>query len=226
LIYSNLKGEEKYSDAFYSYITFHQIYFHFKNYLFIRKKSKKDRILEFTDIFQDIFSDNFLIFKEMTKYLDKDSLSYMNIWLDGFFMNSFKKLKDNKIEYKFRDIEPELFFLIILFLALPKISGIFSEIPFSHIIDFSDKTENDWENAINLFKDLDLINFDNDLYLRKVGDFIFNFFGIYARIDKNGVFYFNDEQKMKCLDFLDILSEKTDRFINKIFKLRGFTSSN
>ena len=222
LIYENLKTGEEYSDVFYSYITFHQIYFHLKNYFFIKRRQDKPYKLEFADIFQEIFSDNYVIFKEMTKYLNKHFLFYMNIWLDGFFINTFKKLKEDKTDFKYRDIEPELFFLIILFLALPKISDAFNEISFIHIINFSDKTEKDWENAINLFDNIDLINFDNQTYLNKVKDFIFNFFGLYTRIDKEGYFYFSDEQKVKCVNFLNMLSDKTTDFINKIVELRGF----
>ncbi|HOV15407.1 MAG TPA: hypothetical protein PK771_14060, partial [Spirochaetota bacterium] len=125
IIFTNLKDNEDYPTVFYSYITFQQIYFHLKNFLLIKKGQKSPYKLEFVDIFKEVFLDNFLIFKEMTKYLNESFVGYMNIWLDGFFINTFRKLKNNKIKYKLRHIEPELFFLIILFCAFPKLSSTF-----------------------------------------------------------------------------------------------------
>jgi len=219
LIYANVKDGDDFSKIFYSYITFHQIHFHLKNYILSTKKKFNGYKREFIDIFQDIFVDNFLIFKELSKYLKEDYFHYMNLWLDGFFLSLFRKyVGEQKI--KKQRIQPELFFAVILFLALPKISKYFNDVPFTSIIQFQEATQKDWEEALDIIDKLDLKEYLNSDCNKVIRDFLLIFMDLNVLINDDGNFYFDDEGTVKCLDFMDILSKKTNEMIANIKKIR------
>jgi hypothetical protein len=218
LIFNSLQPGDEYSDVLYSYITFHQIYFHLKNYLLI-KKQKYGYKNEFVDIFQDIFLDNFLIFKELSTLLKDRYTHYMNIWLDGFFISLFRKLMEDSVK-KCHRIEPQLFFIIILFLSLPEISSGFEEIPFTSIIHFQESTHVDWKAALEEIIEIDIHKPSSRKSIEKIRHFLLIFLNLTVSVDQYDNLYFDEINTLKCVDLLNVLMEKTDEMIDNIKKVR------
>lgn len=222
LIKAAIKDDSDFPKAFYSYITFHQIYFHLKNYILFLKKRDYGYGAEFFDIFQDIFLDNFLIFKELTKnYLTKEHTYYLNIWLDGFFLSLFRKVIDNDRLSKYNRIQPHLFFLVILFLALPEISDSFAEVPFTSLIKFTDLTQKNWSSAISLLKELEYKKINSFDSFEIIREFIFKFFMLNVFIDHNNKYFFDEISNLKCIELINSLIEETPVIIENIKKVRS-----
>lgn len=220
LIHYNIQSPRDYSRMLYSYITFHQIFFHLKNYLLKLKKRNHGYRHEFNDIFQDIFLDNFLIIKELTEEL-KDSYSdYLNIWLDGFFLSFLHRIEDDSIK-KYHRIQPQLFFLIILFLSLPKVSSKFKKIPFTSVIKFRESTEKDWNEALNIIKDIEFQRPISSSSIDKIKQFFYIFFHINLSITKKGRMYFEEDSILKAVDFINLLKARSPEMIRNIKKIRN-----
>jgi hypothetical protein len=222
LIKSTLKPGYDFSKAFYSYVTFHQIHFHLKNYILFQKKKKFGYSVEFLDLFEDIFVDNFIIFYELVNYyLDTEYLQYLNIWLDGFFLTLIKKTVDEDKKSKYNRIQPQLFFAIILFLALPKISSNFEQVPFTSVIKFKEATLDNWESAITLLKDLDFRKPYRRNSLEILREFLFKFMHLNIFFNKSlHRFYFDEPSRIKAMEIIDLLIEKTPELIENIQSIR------
>jgi hypothetical protein len=219
IIHNSLKKNDEYPKVLYSYITFHQIYFHMKNYILRLKKRDFGYRHEFLDIFQDIFIDNFVIFKELATVLNNKYVHYLNIWLDGFFLSLFNKIEEDSIK-KYHRIQPHLFFLVILFLSLPKVSKEFKEIPFTDILKFSDSTEEDWNASINIIKDIEFDHPISSGSIEKISDFIERFFHINVQTAKNGRLSFDEEGILKAVDLLNLLKARSEEMIKNIISKR------
>ncbi|MBN2545669.1 MAG: hypothetical protein JXB50_07730 [Spirochaetes bacterium] len=222
LIKAAIKSEIDFSKAFYSYITFQQIYFHLKNYMLFLKKRNYGYGPEFFDIFQDIFLDNFLIFKELTtNYLSREHSYYLNIWLDGFFLSLFRKVLDADKNSKYNRIQPQLFFVVILFLALPEISDSFNDVPFTSLIKFQDLTQKNWGAAVELLKNLEYKKINSPESYENIRNFIFKFFMLNVFVDQNNKYFFDEISNMKCAEMIEFLIEETPELIKNIKKIRS-----
>jgi hypothetical protein len=219
LINIALDPSENLSKIVNSYLLYHKIHFHLKNYLMKLRKKKKRYKNEFIDIFYDIFLDNFLIFKELSKFIKEEQSHYINIWLDCFFINKFNKIIDESSTNS-HDIQPHLFFIIILFLALPEISPGFKEIPFSSVIHFHKSTQKDWKESLNLLKEIKFDQPRNMNSIEKVRLFFLNFMGLNIYINKKKELYFDDDNNMNCINFINVLIKKTEEMIKNIKKIR------
>lgn len=220
LIYNNIGPGGDFSKALYSYITFHQIYFHLKNYIMHIKGMHHLYREEFLDIYQDIFLDNFMIFRELDRYLDEEYVVYLNIWLDGFFLNIFNRVMTYGSQPSHR-IQPTLFFVTILFLSLPAISKHFEQIPFTSLLHFHETTEHNWQEGLKNLKDLDFHNPLSNSSLNAVFLFTLNFLNLNLSFNPKGEFFFDEENTIRCLDFLEVLIDKTDDLIHNIKEIRG-----
>lgn len=220
IIYATLEPNKNFSNALYSYITFHQIYFHLKNYILKKKRKYNGYKNEFLDIFEDIFIDNFLIFKEILFYLDKKNIYFLNIWLDGFFLNLFNNLIVDKKKVNMR-IQPQLFFIIILYLSLPELTQELTEVPFTSIIKFGGITQINWKLAIKDLKLIDIKKPSSRRARRIKRNFIFLFFNINVDISRRGELVFDEENALRCVDFINTLTSKTDEMIDNIKKMRN-----
>ncbi len=222
LIKATIKSEEDFSKAFYSYITFHQIYFHLKNYILLLKKKKFGYGIEFLDLFEDIFIDNFIIFKHLVNhYLSSEYMPYLNIWLDGFFLSLFNKTIDEDKKSKYNRVQPQLFFVAILFLALPKISNFFKESPFVSVLKFQETTQSIWNSSLPLLDNLEFSKpySENSIITEK--QFIYRFMHLDAQFNKStNRFYFEEESRLKCMNILHLLIEKTPEIIKNITNIR------
>jgi len=222
LIKAAIKSEIDFSKAFYSYITFQQIYFHLKNYILLLKKRNYGYGPDFFDIFQDIFLDNFLIFKELTtNYLSKELSYYLNIWLDGFFLSLFRKVLDASKNSKYNRIQPQLFFVVILFLALPEISDSFNDVPFTSLIKFQDLTQKNWDAAVELLKNMDYKKINTPDSYENIRNFIFKFFMLNVFVDQNNKYFFDEISSLKCTEMIDFLIEETPDLIKNVKKIRS-----
>lgn len=219
LIYNIIEPGYRYSEALYSYITFHQIYFHLKNYLMKLKGLQNGYRGEFLDIFQDIFLDNFLIFRELDKYLGEEYARYLNIWLDGFFLNIFNRIVGKAPQGSSR-IQPDLFFVTILFLSLPEISKHFEEIPFTSLIHFHEPTSRNWKKGLSYLKDIDFHTPTSNRSLNSVFLFTLTFLNLNLSFGTNGELYFDEENTIRCVEFLNLLIGKTDELVDNIKKIR------
>ncbi len=202
-----------------SYLIYQKIHFHLKNYLMKLRKKKLGYKNEFIDIFYDIFLDNFLIFKELSIYIKDDQKHFINIWLDCFFIRIFNRIID-ETSSRYHNIQPHLFFVTILFLALPEISKEFEEIPFSSVIHFHKSTQKDWKNSLNLLNDIKFDNATSIESTEKVRSFIHNFMGLNTIIDKKNNIYFDEDANINCINFINILIDKTEEMITNIKKIR------
>lgn len=202
-----------------SYLIYHKIHFHLKNYLMKLRKKKKGYKNEFIDIFYDIFMDNFLIFKELSIYIKEEQKHYINIWLDCFFINRFNKIID-ETSSNYHDIQPHLFFIIILFLALPEISPGFKEIPFSSVIHFHKSTQKNWKDSLKLLKEIKFDEVCNIGSIEKIRLFFLNFMGLNININNKRQLYFDDDNNINCINFMNVLIEKTEEMIKNIKKIR------
>jgi hypothetical protein len=221
LILVTLKPGDDFSKIMYSYITFHQIHFHLKNYLLHLKKCYFGYKNEFLDIFQDIFIDNYLIFSELKKYLKGENIHYMNIWLDGFFISLFKKVVNMGDQRKYHRIQPQLFFLIILFLALPRINNEFQEVPFTTMIQFTESTQQNWEKAVSLLSHLEFKSPNSKKNKVIVKDFLMIFMNLDLYFDHRDEMSFDEINTLKCVDFINTLTQKTPDLIDSIIRIRS-----
>lgn|GEM_PF-6206648 len=219
LIYIALNPDEDISQIVYAYLILQKIHLHLKNYLLKVKKKPYGYKNEFLDIFNDIFIDNFLIFREISKYIKEEHLHYMNIWFDGFFISNFNKLINNS-QKKYQKIQPHLFFFILLYLALPRISKVFKEIPFTSVISFHKSTHDAWQQSLKLFDELDFINPIDKKSVKIIDLFLFSFFELSLEINNKSELVFNDQSIAKCIHFINNLINKTDEMINNINKIR------
>lgn len=202
-----------------SYLIYHKMHFHLKNYLMKLRKKNKGYKNEFLDIFYDIFLDNLLIFRELSNFIKEEQIHFINIWLDCFFISLFNKIVDESTA-RYHNIQPHLFFVIILYLALPEISTEFKEIQFSSVIKFHKSTQNDWKDSLKLLTDIKFNEPDNIKSAEKIRSFLHNFMGLNANIDKKNHLYFDEETNIHCLNFINILIEKTEEMILNIKKIR------
>ncbi len=69
LINIALAPDEDLNSIVNSYLIYHKMHFHLKNYLMKLRKKNKGYKNEFIDTFYDIFLDNFLIFKELSYFI-------------------------------------------------------------------------------------------------------------------------------------------------------------
>ena len=203
-----------------SYIIYHKIHFHLKNYLMKSRKKKQGYKNQFIDIFYDIFLDNFLIFKELSIYIKETQKHYINIWLDCFFINIFNKIID-ETSANYHDIQPHLFFVIILFLALPEISPGFIEVPFSSIIHFHKSTQKNWKDSLKLLKEIKFNETNSINSAEKIRLFFLNFMDLTIYINKKNQLYFDDDNNVSCINFLNVLIAKTEEMIKNIKKIRS-----
>ncbi len=219
LINIALAPDEDLNSIVNSYLIYHKMHFHLKNYLMKLRKKNKGYKNEFIDTFYDIFLDNFLIFKELSNFIKEDQIHFINIWLDCFFISLFNKIVDEST-IRYHNIQPHLFFVIILYLALPEISTEFKEIPFSSVIKFHKSTQKDWKDSLKLLKDIKFNEPDNIKSTEKIRSFIHNFMGLNAYIDKKNHLYFDENTNVYCINFINILVDKTEEMINNIKKIR------
>lgn len=224
ILYSSIPKSDQFSNAFYSYITFHQIYFHLKNFLLFKKKKLSGYKYEFLDMFQDIFLDNYIIFRNIYNILKEENkikyFRFLNIWLDGFFINLFKNLVDSP-SGKYHRIQPELFFLSILFVALPNISEDFKTIFFTEIIKFDENTNKDFNNALNKISDYDINNPLSRKSLEQTRNFIGIFFDLDVSIKGANELFLDEYNSLKCVDFIKTLIDKSDEMVENIKKIRS-----
>lgn len=224
ILYSVIPKTEQFPNAFYSYITFHQIYFHLKNFLLLKKKKLSGYKFEFLDMFQDIFWDNYIIFKNIHNILKEENkieyFKFLNIWLDGFFINLFKNLVDSP-SGKYHKIQPELFFLSILFVALPSISEDFKTIPFTEIINFDENTNKDFNNALNKMSDYDFNAPLSKKSLEQIRNFIGIFFDMDVSIKGSYELFLDEYNSLKCVDFIKTLIDKSDEMVENIKRIRS-----
>ncbi len=231
IIFKELKNKNDFSESLYSYITFHQIYFHMKNYLLIKKRKLHGYKEEFIDVFYEYFIDNYLIFREMSELIDasvfKNRDFFFHVWFDGYFITFFDKILSNK-DGSGKHNQPHLFFLIMLFAALERISAGYKNIVFSHILTLTESTEADLIIGLEL---LDSLSFKNPLKRKNnylVSKFLLVVFDLVVAIDENDHLMFEDLGKEKCVEFIKFLISNTNLMINLINRIRNnlLTSDN
>lgn len=218
IIYNLMSGGDDYAHHLFSYITFHQIHFHLKNYV-LQQRGRSYYKQEFVDIFLDYYIDNFIVIREITKLLSDDDYVYLNVWLDGYFLKVYQNLLEKKESGYYR-IQPELFFVILLFLSLPSITDKFEFIPFTDIMRFEDNNHDKWEGALKLLNDLSIKEPASEKSMEVVHRFLFDFLNLSFYQEENGNFAFDDINTLKCLDLINFLISKTDSMLSTIKKKR------